>query len=66
MYQKIQKGTSLEFDFSFRLQTNTLTGSGSYFTIDFGDWTIDPATNGFTFWRYKVGSNVNWVPPAKV
>lgn len=56
------KGTSQELDITFKLDSNTLT-SGDYVEIDFGNWTIDPAdTEGRTIWKYKVGSNIYWVP----
>ena len=42
MEQTLKKDTSQELDFSFTLTTNTL-GTGDYFTVDFGNWTIDPA-----------------------
>lgn len=44
------------------MTSNTL-GTGDYFTVDFGDWTVDPAAiEGLLIWKYKVGSNIYWVP----
>ena len=43
MEKYISKGNSQELDVVFRLASYTLS-SGSYIALDFGDWTIDPAT----------------------
>ena len=33
--------------------------------VDFGNWTIDPASvEGRVIWKYKVGNNIYWVPTA--
>ena len=61
MEKYIQKGNSQEFDIEFKLDTHSLT-SGSYVLIDFGNWTIDPATTeGRIIWKYKVNNNIYWV-----
>lgn len=57
----MKRVTSQEFSFTFTLNTNTL-GTGDYVTVDFGNWTIDPSLEGRTIWKYKVGSNIYWVP----
>ncbi len=62
MEQYISKGNSQELDVVFKLATYTLS-SGSYIALDFGDWTIDPATTeGKIIWKYQVGNNIYWVP----
>lgn len=39
--------------------------TGDYVTVNFGNWTIDPAvTEGRVIWKYKVGNNIYWVPSA--
>lgn len=62
MYRPLMKDTSQELDIKFKLASHTLT-NGGYVEIDFGNWTIDPAEDeGRTIWKYKVGSNIYWVP----
>ena len=62
MEKYISKGNSQELDVVFRLSTYTLT-NGYYVELDFGNWTVDPATTeGKIVWKYKVGSNIYWVP----
>ena len=62
MEKYISKGNSQELDVVFRLSTYTLT-TNYYVELDFGNWTVDPATNeGKIVWKYKVGSNIYWVP----
>jgi hypothetical protein len=46
---------------TFQLASNTLSDN-FYITVDFGDWTIDPATSGETICKYRVGGNLYWVP----
>jgi hypothetical protein len=53
--------TSRELYFSFTLASNSL-GANQYVTVDFGTWTIDAATSGNVICKYKVGSNLYWVP----
>jgi hypothetical protein len=43
MEQIIKPDSAQEFDFSFTLST-TILGTGAYIIVDFGNWTIDPAT----------------------
>jgi hypothetical protein len=60
----LKKDTAQELDFTFTLTSNTLS-NGDYVQVDFGNWTIDPASiEGRLIWKYKVGSNIYWVPAA--
>lgn len=64
MEQTLKKDTAQELDFTFTLTSNTLS-NGDYVQVDFGNWTIDPASiEGRLIWKYKVGSNIYWVPAA--
>lgn len=41
--------------------SNTLS-TNQYITIDFADWSINPATQGDIICNYQVGTNYYWVP----